>query len=40
MTEKQIKYVMKVLDIQPHDNLSFRMFGVAAALSERITKME
>ena len=40
MNEKQIQYVMKVIDLQPHDQLSFRMFGVAAALSERITKME
>jgi len=40
MTEKQMDYVMKILDVQPHDHLSFRMFGVAAALSDRVTKME
>ncbi|KAF6022964.1 hypothetical protein EB796_018720 [Bugula neritina] len=40
MTEKQMDYVMKILDVQPHDHLSFRMFGVAAALSDRVTKMD
>ena len=40
MKQKQIDYVMKILDVSPHTTLSFRMFGVAAALSERITKME
>ena len=40
MKQKQIDYVMKILDVSAHDQMSFRMFGVAAALSERITKME
>ncbi|XP_067929601.1 uncharacterized protein [Watersipora subatra] len=40
MKEKQIDYVMKILEVSPHDNMSFRMFGVAAALGERITKMD
>jgi len=40
MNDKQVDYVMTILDLNPSKNISFRMFGVAAALSERITKME
>ena len=40
ITKKQIGYVMKVLALDEHSQVSFRMFGVSVALCERITKME
>ena len=40
ITKKQIGCVMKVLALDEHSQVSFRMFGVSVALCERITKME
>lgn len=40
ITKKQIDYVMKVLALDEHCKVTFRMFGVSVALCERITKME
>lgn len=40
ITKKQMGYVMKVLNLDEHSDVSFRMFGVSVALCERITKME
>lgn len=40
VTKKQIDYVMKVLALDEHSSVTFRMFGVSVALCERITKME
>lgn len=40
VTKKQLKYVMKVLSLDEHSDVTFRMFGVSVALCERVTKME
>lgn len=40
ITEKQMDYVMKVIDIDENTEITFRMFAVAIALCERVTQME
>ncbi|XP_067932252.1 myosin-2 heavy chain-like [Watersipora subatra] len=40
ITKKQVQYVMKVLNLDHHSDVSFRMFGVSVALCERVTKMD
>ncbi|XP_070572862.1 trichohyalin-like [Ptychodera flava] len=38
--EKQISYALKVLDIDDHSKISFKMFAVVAAVLERICNMD
>lgn len=40
ITEKQMDYVMKVVDIDENTEITFRMFAVVIALCERITQMD
>ncbi|XP_046353245.1 uncharacterized protein LOC124133066 isoform X4 [Haliotis rufescens] len=40
MTAKQMEYVLKVLKIDDASQITFRMFSVISALSERVTQMD
>ncbi|XP_041349516.1 uncharacterized protein LOC121368836 [Gigantopelta aegis] len=40
ITEKQMDYVLKVLKIDDASQITFRMFAVISALSERVTQMD
>ena len=40
ITNKQLEYVLKVLNIDDASQITFRMFAVMTALSERVTQME